>query len=63
MKTYNVLRQHHGDKPYAKGDTREANPADVQHLVDAGVLREAKVKAEKPAANKAEKTAPKNKSE
>lgn len=62
MKTYDVLRQHTGDKPYKKGDTREANPGDVKHLVDAGVLQEVKAKAEKPAANKAEKAAPKNKS-
>lgn len=67
MKTFQVLRQHLGDKQYMPGDTREANPSDVKHLVDAGVLKEAKApaaKAEKAAAaNKAETSSPKNKSE
>lgn len=62
MQTYNVIRQHYGDKQYMPGDTREANPSDVKHLVDAGVLKEAKAKAETAPANKAEKAAPKNKS-
>lgn len=62
MKTYDVLRQHLGDKQYWAGETREANEADVKHLVDKGVLREAKAKAETAPANKAEKAAPKNKS-
>lgn len=61
MKTYDVLRQHYGDKPYAKGDMREANPFEVRHLVDAGVLRKATIKAENPTANKAEKGTLKNK--
>lgn len=64
MKTYDVLRQHYGDKQYLKGDTRQADPAEVKHLVDAGVLRETKPeKADKSAANKAETASPKNKSE
>ena len=42
---YDVLRDHLGDKPYAKGDKREAIPAEVAHLVRAGVLIEAKVDA------------------
>lgn len=62
MKTYDVLRQHYGDKQYFKGDQREANEADVKHLVDKGVLAEAKAKADKSVANKAEK-APANKAE
>ncbi|MDX1127455.1 hypothetical protein GOL24_24665 [Sinorhizobium medicae] len=66
MKAYQVLRQHLGDKQYMPGDTREANPSDVKHLVDAGVLKEAKVaasKTEKAPANKAEGASTKNKSE
>lgn len=59
---YKVIRQHYGDKQYMPNDTREANPSEVKHLVDAGVLEEAKAKAETPASNKAEKAAPKNKS-
>jgi hypothetical protein len=39
-KVYDVLVQHEGDRHYARGDTREALPADVKHLVDAGVLVE-----------------------
>ncbi len=63
MTTYRVLRQHFGDKHYAKGDTREAQAADVQHLVDAGVLAEAKAEKAEPAPkNKAVKAAPRNKS-
>ena len=50
--TYIVLRQHYGDKPYAAGDEREANPRDVAHLVSSGVLAEKKAKAK--AKNKAE---------
>lgn len=61
MKTYTVIRQHYGDKQYMPNDTREANPSDVKHLVDAGVLKEVKTKAESAQANKAEKAAPKNK--
>lgn len=60
MKTYNVLRQHFGDKLYLPGDEREATPADVAHLVVNGVLEE---KSEGQPKNKAKKSAPKNKSE
>lgn len=42
MTQYNVLRPHTGDKFYAVGDTREAKPADVVHLVQNGVLSECK---------------------
>ncbi|MFK0338719.1 hypothetical protein ACIQT7_15735 [Agrobacterium deltaense] len=62
MKTYEVLRQHLGDKMYMPGDVREADQGEVQHLIDRGVLRETKPKAEPALANKAVKAAPKNKS-
>jgi hypothetical protein len=48
--TFNVLRRHEGDKLYEEGDTREAVPGEVTHLVNSGVLEKA---AAKPA-NKAE---------
>lgn len=62
MKTYEVLRQHLGDKMYMPGDNREAVQSDVQHLINNGVLREAKTKSDASTLNKAEKAAPKNKS-
>ncbi|WP_304615846.1 hypothetical protein [Paracoccus sp. (in: a-proteobacteria)] len=40
MKTYKVARPHIGDRFYETGDTREAAPIDVKHLVDAGILIE-----------------------
>lgn len=46
---YDVLREHLGDRMYVKGETREAEPARVSHLVKAGVLREAAPDAEKVA--------------
>lgn len=52
MKTFEVKRQHLGDKMYMPGDTREAAPGDVQHLIDNGVLAE--VKAERKPPNKSE---------
>lgn len=54
MASFKVLRQHHGDKPYAEGDAREADPRDVAHLVANGVLEPIKAKAEKPVENKSE---------
>lgn len=54
MATFKVLRQHHGDKPYAQGDEREANESDVAHLVANGVLQPVKAKAAAPTENKAE---------
>lgn len=51
---YDVLRQHTGDKRYARGDVREAEPRDVAHLVETGILAEHKAKAEPTAKNKAE---------
>lgn len=55
---YVVKRQHFGDKMYYSGDTREADPRDVAHLIKSGVLAEKNSnqtilnKAEKPAKNK-----------
>jgi hypothetical protein len=40
---YQVKREHLGDRLYMPGDVRTAQPADVAHLVRAGVLIEAKV--------------------
>lgn len=55
MVEYDVQREHYGDKYYVTGDKREANPAEVKHLVDKGVLVES-AKEEKP---KTTKTTPK----
>ena len=55
MAMYDVKREHYGDKYYQTGEQREANPADVKHLVDKGVLVEF-VKDEKA---KITKTTPK----
>lgn len=41
MTEYVVKREHFGDKYYKTGDKREAKQADVQHLIDKGVLVEA----------------------
>lgn len=54
MASFKVLRQHLGDKPYDENDTREANEADVAHLVKNGVLEPIKAKTERPVENKAE---------
>lgn len=40
MTEYDVKREHYGDKYYQTGDKRTANPADVKHLIDKGVLVE-----------------------
>ena len=50
---YRVTRHHIGDKDYSPGDTREAEPAVVAHLVERGVLVPAN-KADAPAKNKAD---------
>jgi len=63
MAAYRVLRHHDGDRAYAPGDTREAAPADVAHLVALGVLAPlaaAGAKAEPPLRDKADR-APRNK--
>lgn len=49
---YNVIRQHLGDKMYMPGDSREASPGEVKHLLANGVIEEAK--ADPKPANKAE---------
>lgn len=38
MAKFLVMRKHIGDQDYFEGDIREANPADVTHLVASGVL-------------------------
>lgn len=54
---FKVLREHHGDKDYKAGDERNADPADVAHLVEKGVLAAPKTKAEPAPQNKAAKPA------
>lgn len=54
---YTVKRDHLGDRPYKVGDTRTAEPYDVRHLVERGILEE---KA-KPAPKNKSRLAPKNK--
>lgn len=49
--TYRVARHHLGDKDYAPGDSRTADPNAVAHLIEKGVL--VKTKADVPAKNKA----------
>lgn len=46
LTSYTVARRHDGDKEYRPGDTREARPTDVAHLVRMGVLVEPEAKAE-----------------
>ncbi len=74
--TYEVAREHTGDsyvpgegdalvlqaKHFTKGDTRTADPAQVKHLVNSGVLLEPKGKAAPPAKDKAA-PAPANKAD
>ena len=45
MARFKVLRQHYGDRGYEPGDIREADPAQVAHLIASGVLEEVKVQA------------------
>ncbi|MCA0963288.1 hypothetical protein [Salipiger bermudensis] len=61
---FTVLRPHQGDKWYDEGDEREAREADVAHLVERGVLAQAKPqkKAEPAAKNKARQV-PSNKAD
>ncbi|TCU25291.1 hypothetical protein [Rhizobium laguerreae] len=56
-KTYNVIRPHQGDRWYEQGETREAEPVDVKHLVPGTLVL---AKAEPTPQNKAA-PAPKNK--
>ena len=51
MTGYDVKREHYGDKYYQTGDKRTANPADVKHLIDKGVLVES-VEEPKPKTTK-----------
>ena len=51
MTEYDVKREHYGDMYYQTGDKRTANPADVKHLVDKGVLIES-VEEPKPKTTK-----------
>ena len=51
MTEYDVKREHYGDKYYQTGDKRTANPSDVKHLVDKGVLVES-VEEPKPKTTK-----------
>jgi hypothetical protein len=59
---YRVLRGHDGDRSYVEGETREAQSADVAHLVPRVLepLGPAS-KSEAPPLNKAEDAAPANK--
>lgn len=50
MALYEVLRSHVGDVNYLQGGTREADPLEVSHLVESGVL---KLKSVKLVQNKA----------
>lgn len=56
---FKVIRRHFGDRPYEVGDEREADEAEVQHLIG-HVLAKPGAKAAPPVENKAVK-APKNK--
>lgn len=58
--TYDVTRQHLGDRLYLPGDQRQADPISVGHLVNKGVLVLRDEKAQRPVDNKAVK-APRNK--
>lgn len=42
MAQFKVMRQHYGDREYQAGDTREAKPEVVAHLVASGILEEVK---------------------
>jgi hypothetical protein len=58
---YEVKRQHYGDRLYQAGETREAKPADVGHLVP-GTLEPVREKAASAPKNKA-RVVPKNKAD
>lgn len=49
---YRVKRRHLGERQYEPGDEREAQAADVRHLIEAGILIPVENKAEKPAETK-----------
>ncbi len=54
MAKFKVMRQHQGDKPYAEGDTRDAEERDVAHLIANGVLQPIRGKADPTVRNKAD---------
>tara|TARA_R110000851_G_scaffold3035_1_gene12233 strand:+ start:3117 stop:3290 length:174 start_codon:yes stop_codon:yes gene_type:complete len=56
MEKFKVIREHEGDKPYFVGGTREADEADVRHLIGKCLEKVAaptKNKTAKPLKNKA----------
>lgn len=55
LTTYDVLRQHFGDRQYYEGEQRELSSAEAKSLVSLGVLAERQAKAEPPLLNKAER--------
>ena len=57
MQKFTVLRQHLGDRMYLEGEEREAAPADVAHLVRAGVLAAPENKADATPETKAHRRA------
>ncbi|WP_312128100.1 hypothetical protein [Brevundimonas sp.] len=59
---YRVARQVLFDRLYHEGETYEADPRTVAHLIERGVLEEPKAKAEAQPKNKAEPK-PKNKAD
>lgn len=60
--TYEVMREHLGDRQYVKGDMRELEASDAKHLVESGVLKPAGGEDLVERA-KAERAAPQNKAE
>lgn len=60
MSKFTVLRRHAAARDYFPGDTREADPDEVRHLVEAGVLEPIEAAKAAPG-NKAEGAAPENK--
>jgi hypothetical protein len=46
---FEVLREHHGDKPYRVGDERELDEMSAHHLVELGVLKKTSRKPTPPA--------------
>lgn len=56
MQRFKVIRAHDGDRQYRVGDVREANEADVMHLIGKCL-----VKAREKPANKSRGKSPSNK--
>lgn len=57
-KEFRVIRQHLGDRMYMPGDTREADPKEVAHLVAGGVIEPVKERAAGAAPEGAKRAAP-----